>query len=57
MEMENQRMFIAELETRKSNKALFTNPEARERIYTTLAVGEEGGDIFTTLAIGEEGGC
>ncbi|CAH1204120.1 hypothetical protein PAECIP111893_02146 [Paenibacillus plantiphilus] len=55
--MDNQRMFITELETRKSNAALFANSEARDRIYTTLAIGEEGGDIFTTMAIGEEGGC
>ena len=37
-------------------------PTALEKVQggrtkaTTLAVGEEGGEIFTTLALGEEGG-
>lgn len=31
-------------------------PKDEEIVYTTLAVGEEGGDRVTTLAIGEEGG-
>ena len=30
-------------------------PYPKPPIYTTLAIGEEGGDV-TTLALGEEGG-
>lgn len=37
---------------RKPNKK---QPKEEEIVYTTLAVGEEGGDA-TTLAVGEEGG-
>ncbi|MCQ6563040.1 hypothetical protein [Paenibacillus mendelii] len=50
-------LFITELETRRTNQALFTNEEKGRLDVTTMAVGEEGGDIYTTMAIGEEGGC
>lgn len=39
----------------KVKKPQKPKPKEDEIVYTTLAVGEEGGDV-TTLAVGEEGG-
>lgn len=52
------RLFIEELEVRHSRAELFAQHDKKGPIeYTTLAIGEEGGDRYTTMAIGEEGGC
>lgn len=52
------RLFIEELEVRHSRAELFAQSDKKGPIeYTTMAVGEEGGDQYTTMAIGEEGGC
>lgn len=52
------RLFIEELEVRHSRAELFAQHDKKDPIeYTTLAIGEEGGDRYTTMAIGEEGGC
>lgn len=48
------KLFIEELEVRQSSSPLFVSPF--DPIFTTLAIGEEGGGIVTTQAIGEEGG-
>ncbi|GIP33309.1 hypothetical protein [Paenibacillus sp. J2TS4] len=53
--MEAKKLFITELEVRKSSAPLFSNSSDSPSIITTHAIGEEGGD-FTTMAIGEECG-
>ncbi|WP_020620293.1 hypothetical protein [Paenibacillus daejeonensis] len=56
--MKRTNLFISELETRQSNRVLFSEEEKKGFLdVTTYAVGEEGGDIYTTMAVGEEGGC
>lgn len=49
------KLFIEELEERKSSSPLFVAPCDPSNVVTTFAVGEEGGTV-TTEAIGEEGG-
>lgn len=53
--MKPKKLFIDELASRPSADALFANKE-RNFMATTMALGEEGGDIYTTMAVGEEGG-
>ncbi|UUZ94698.1 hypothetical protein LJK87_09320 [Paenibacillus sp. P25] len=50
------RLFIEELEVRKSSSPLLVAPADPSLIATTMALGEEGGCHYTTQAIGEEGG-
>lgn len=54
--MKPTKMFIEELENRPSTEALFAGNK-RNLMVTTMALGEEGGDIYTTMAVGEEGGA
>lgn len=56
--MMKSRLFIEELEVRRSREELFVQSEQTSEFQvTTMAIGEEGGDRYTTMAIGEEGGC
>lgn len=61
------KLFIEELEVRQSSSPLFVSPIDSGNVYTTMALGEEGGygvtlalfesgEIITTFALGEEGG-
>ncbi len=54
--MKKKKLFIEELEERKSSSPLFVTPVDPGLIATTAAIGEEGGSEVTTMAIGEEGG-
>lgn len=53
--MDKKRLFISELEVRKSSAPLFAEAADSRETVTTYAIGEEGGDM-TTMAVGEECG-
>ncbi|WP_165842336.1 hypothetical protein [Paenibacillus xerothermodurans] len=51
----NTHLFIAELETQRLNQALFIHDAADQSDAAGAQLNER--IIYTTLAIGEEGGC